>query len=97
MATQAVGDKNIQVSVTNILLKGSFICDFFSLYEGELNYVDQLLQDDVKNNSAWNQRYFVVNNTTGFTPEVLEWEIDYTLSKIRTEIENESAWNYLRG
>lgn len=72
-------------------------CFFFSLYEGELNYVDQLLQDDVKNNSAWNQRYFVVNNTTGFTPEVLEWEIDYTLSKIRTAIENESAWNYLRG
>lgn len=85
------------VFVVNNIFGDHMCMFFFSLYEGELNYVDQLLQDDVKNNSAWNQRYFVVNSTTGFTPEVLEWEIDYTLSKIRTAIENESAWNYLRG
>lgn len=59
--------------------------------------MDQLLHEDVKNNSAWNQRYFVVNNTTGFTEETLNGEIDYTLGKIRILMENESAWNYLRG
>lgn len=67
------------------------------LFDDELNYVDQLLEDDIRNNSAWNQRYFVINNTTGFTEEVLKHEIKYTLNKINRVKENESAWNYLRG
>lgn len=62
-----------------------------------MNYVDQLLEDDIRNNSAWNQRYFVINNTTGFTEEVVKREIKYTLDKISKVKENESAWNYLRG
>lgn len=70
---------------------------FFSLFDGELEYVDSLLQTDIRNNSAWNQRYFVVNNTTGFKEEVVSREIDYTLNKINIAKENESAWNYLRG
>ena len=44
----------------------------FELWEDELEYVEQLLAEDLRNNSAWNQRYFVVSNTTGFTDEVLE-------------------------
>lgn len=67
------------------------------LFDGELNYVEQLLDDDIRNNSAWNQRYFVINNTTGFTEDVLKREIKYTLDKINKAKENESAWNYLRG
>lgn len=70
---------------------------YYSLFDGELNFVDQLLQDDIRNNSAWNQRYFVINNTTGFTEDVLKQEIEYTLDKIRIAKENESAWNFLRG
>lgn len=67
------------------------------LYDNELNYVEELLENDVRNNSAWNERYFVINNTTGFIDEVLEREIKYTLDKIKNAKENESAWNYLRG
>lgn len=70
---------------------------YFRLYDNELNYVDTLLEQDVRNNSAWNQRYFVINNTTGFTDEVLKREIDYVLEMIKNAKENESAWNYLRG
>lgn len=62
-----------------------------------MEYIDSLLSDDIRNNSAWNQRYFIVNNTTGFTDEVLDREIDYTLFNIKAVTENESAWNYLRG
>lgn len=62
-----------------------------------MDYVDRLLDDDIRNNSAWNQRYFVINNTTGFTEDVLKREIKYTLEKINKAKENESAWNYLRG
>jgi len=67
------------------------------LFQNELQYVDQLLDDDIRNNSAWNQRYFVINNTTGFTPDVIERELAFTLDKIKTVINNESAWSYLRG
>lgn len=47
----------------------------FNLWDDELDYVDTLLEDDVRNNSAWNQRYFVVSHTTKFTDDVLEKEI----------------------
>lgn len=67
------------------------------MFDKELYYVDQLLDDDIRNNSAWNQRFFVINNTTGFTEDVLKREIAYTLEKINICKENESAWNYLRG
>lgn len=59
--------------------------------------MEQLLNDDVRNNSAWNQRYFVISNTTKFEQEVIDREVDFTLEKIELEKGNESAWNYLRG
>lgn len=34
--------------------------DDAGLWLGELPYVDDLLQEDVRNNSAWHHRYFVV-------------------------------------
>lgn len=68
-----------------------------SLYDKELEYVEQLLNDDVRNNSAWNQRYFVISNTTKFEEEVIDREVDFALEKIELEKGNESAWNYLRG
>ena len=47
----------------------------FGVWDGELDYVTRLITDDVRNNSAWNQRYFVVVNTTGFTDDVIAREI----------------------
>ena len=47
----------------------------FGLWEGELEYVSRLITDDIRNNSAWNQRYFVVTNTSGFTDDVIAREI----------------------
>lgn len=36
----------------------------FNLWEGELEYIEQLLKDDVRNNSAWNQvlQSYLVNS-----------------------------------
>ena len=48
----------------------------FELWENELEYVNQLIVDDLRNNSAWNQRYFVINTTTTFTDEVISREIE---------------------
>lgn len=38
--------------------------------------MDQLLREDVRNNSVWNQRHFVIFNTTGYDdPAVLDREV----------------------
>ena len=55
------------------------------------------MQDDIRNNSAWNQRYFVIAHTTGFKDEIVERELDYVEQRIVAYPDNESAWNYLRG
>ena len=47
----------------------------FDLWDGELDFVDKLLKEDHRNNSAWNQRHFVISQTTGFTDAVLEREV----------------------
>lgn len=67
------------------------------MYDNELEYVELLLDNDVRNNSAWNQRYFVISNTTKFERAVINNEVDFALEKIELVIGNESAWNYLRG
>jgi len=54
----------------------------FGLWDGELDYVTRLITEDVRNNSAWNQRYFVVVNTTGFTDDVITQEIKSALNFI---------------
>ena len=51
----------------------------------------------MRNNSAWNQRYFVITHTTDYTEGVRAKEVMYTLASIDMDIYNESAWNYLRG
>jgi protein farnesyltransferase/geranylgeranyltransferase type-1 subunit alpha len=63
----------------------------------ELEYVDHLLDGDVRNNSAWNQRYFVIAHTIGFKDDVIERELDYVEKRISNYPDNESSWNYLRG
>ena len=30
------------------------------LWEGELDFVEELVEEDLRNNSAWNHRFFVV-------------------------------------
>lgn len=47
-------------------------------YENELAYVEKLITTDVRNNSAWNQRYFVIHHF-GITKEVILNEIKYPL------------------
>lgn len=67
-----------------------------SLFENELVFVDRLIGADLRNNSAWNQRYFVLNHT-GFSDDVIHYEINYVMNRIRLVKNNESTWNYLRG
>lgn len=46
------------------------------MWDNELEYVDQLLKEDVRNNSVWNQRHFVISNTNGYDdPAILNREV----------------------
>ena len=68
--------------------------------EGELRFIDALLINDVRNNSAWNHRFFLLfgrEAPTSPAPWVFEREIDYAQQKIELAPQNLAAWNYLRG
>uniref|UniRef100_A0A5B7BTJ9 Protein farnesyltransferase/geranylgeranyltransferase type-1 subunit alpha n=1 Tax=Davidia involucrata TaxID=16924 RepID=A0A5B7BTJ9_DAVIN len=68
-------------------------------WEDELAYCQQLIEDDIFNNSAWNQRYFVVTRSPllGGLEGMRESEVSYTVEAIMANPENESPWRYLRG
>jgi len=71
----------------------------FNLFDkSELEYIDELLLEDIRNNSAWNQRMFFFVNR----PEILldvdaENEINYAIEKIKILPNNKCPWNYLKG
>lgn len=69
----------------------------YKLFDGALDRIDLLLNDDVRNNSAWSHRHFVINKSTGWTPAVVDSEVAYTLDRLLLAPSNESACNYLRG
>ncbi|KAK1269723.1 Protein farnesyltransferase/geranylgeranyltransferase type-1 subunit alpha [Acorus gramineus] len=68
-------------------------------WEDELDYCCQLIEDDIFNNSAWNQRYFVITRSPllGGLQAMRDSEVDYTIEAISLHPENESPWKYLRG
>ncbi|KAE9588135.1 hypothetical protein Lal_00002930 [Lupinus albus] len=68
-------------------------------WEDELSYCSELLEADIFNNSAWNQRYFVVTRSPflGGLEATRESEVLYTVQAIMARPENESSWRYLRG
>jgi protein farnesyltransferase/geranylgeranyltransferase type-1 subunit alpha len=72
----------------------------------ELKYIEELLRKDVRNNSAWNHRFFVVfgwlaqsgeEGEKAISKQVLEREINFSKAAIYTAPQNPSPWNYLRG
>jgi protein farnesyltransferase/geranylgeranyltransferase type-1 subunit alpha len=79
--------------------------------ERERRSVETLIDDDVRNNSAWSHRFFVVFNdpehstegvaATEVDPavpaEIIDREVRYAQDKIYLAPQNQSPWNYLRG
>jgi hypothetical protein len=55
----------------------------FRLWDSQLALVDKLLVEDVRNNSAWNYRHFVISQTSGFTSAAVSQEIACVLSTSR--------------
>ncbi|KAF2842837.1 protein prenylyltransferase [Patellaria atrata CBS 101060] len=68
--------------------------------ESELKAIDELLRADVRNNSAWNHRWFVVfgrHEGDSLDETVLERELKYAQAAIYLAPQNQSPWNYVRG
>ncbi|KZV95848.1 protein prenylyltransferase [Exidia glandulosa HHB12029] len=72
------------------------------LWNGELAFIEAMLEEDVRNNSAWHHRFFVVWDNGVRTgdenrEDVIRRELSFAKEKIALAPNNESAWNYLRG
>lgn len=66
----------------------------------EIEFTESLLREDIRNNSVWNHRYYVIfgNPEQQRVPaKTCELEIEYTKTKIHRAPQNLSAWNYLKG
>ncbi len=77
----------------------------------ELRAVEAMIDDDVRNNSAWSHRFFLVfSDPAQTTPDkaatepdpavpaaIIDREMQYAKDKIYGAPQNQSPWNYLRG
>ena len=71
----------------------------FDNVEGEFDFIEKMLKDDVKNNSVWNYRFFFVLYINGNKLEknIIEDEIKYAIEKIKECPVNECPYSYIRG
>ena len=63
------------------------------------HFIEKMLKDDIKNNSVWNYRFFLVQYMNGnkLDKNIIEKEIKYSLDKIKECPKNESPYCYIRG
>ncbi len=67
--------------------------------QNELEFVEKMLELDLRNNCAWNYRWFIKRQLLklDITPEYIIEECNFAMKYIKRAIHNESPWNYLRG
>jgi len=73
-----------------------------SLWEGELDFIQIMLNNDIRNNSAWHHRFFVVwacgiREGEEDRVHIFKRELTYVKQSISIVPNNVAAWNYLRG
>jgi len=62
-------------------------------WKDELAYTDELIDKDIRNNSAWNQRWFVTHRGGEMTTNPSA-EVEYALTKAAADPFNESPFTY---
>ena len=106
-ATLAVDSKNYHAWAHRQALVAAW-----GLWEAELAFTEAALADDVRNNSAWNQRFFILTRRHSTRPsadaadgayqlplfaEVAQDELHCVGEALRRAPDNGSTWAYLRG
>ena len=75
-----------------------WLVERFELFVGEMDWVEDWLEDEVTNNSLWAyRRFLVVKTLKAWTRDVVDHEVQYTLKMLEKDPGNEAAWTYLRG
>lgn len=73
----------------------------FNLFDDpkENEFVEYMIERDVRNNSAWNHRFFIKFETIQElkVSDVVDSELEYVKHQIKLSPQNESSWNYLTG
>lgn len=70
--------------------------EHFRVWADELAFVNGVIDNDVRNNSAWNHRFFVVTHQLP-DAALRRDEALFALAAIGKAPNNESAWSFLRG
>ena len=73
-----------------------------NLWDGELDFIEKMLISDIRNNSAWHHRFFVVwacgiREGEEDRAHIFKRELTYVKHSISIVPNNPAAWNYLRG
>lgn len=80
-----------------------WLVERFQLYndEREILFVDNCLNEDLRNNSAWTHRYFIkFGNQDENKDDInvkIDKEISFAMEAIKVSPQNPSSWNYLIG
>jgi len=67
----------------------------FGLWQNEFAFVQSIISADVYNNSAWNYRFWLMENSE--KPTEMQDEVAFVIDMIKKEPANHSSWNYLQG
>jgi len=70
-----------------------------ALWEAEVDYAADLIVNDCRNNSAWNQRWFAVHrgNREALSRDKGLEEVQYAVDVAKIDPFNESPWRYMIG
>lgn len=70
-----------------------WVVRYFGLvgYSRELEYTEKMIHKDVRNNSAWSHRMFILGDSQ------FDKELQFVEGEIAKSPTNPSTWNYLRG
>jgi len=101
-ACLAFDQKNYHAWAHRQAILTAFGSHVVSLWAEELAVTEKFLRQDLRNNSAWTQRFFILEKMPrekvllGTPQEVYDREVDFVIVKINLAPHNEAAWGYLR-
>ena len=64
------------VAVVGCVVCSQWLVSRFSVWHNELSFIDALLDADMRNNSAWNHRYFVHDKQRLWDEGTLQTEVE---------------------